>query len=117
MDLQDAFDTAARGIIGQGGPSYDTTELLCMYRGPDARKCALGWLIPDSRYRPSMEFSTRFEVLREAGIDVPEEFARDLQDAHDIAASSSNFFERWASKMRDLASVYSLNTDVLKDIP
>lgn len=51
---QEAFDIAVEGIRGQ---EYQPSErnYTCLYRGPEGRKCALGFLITDEEYSPALD--------------------------------------------------------------
>ena len=54
---QEVFDFVVGKLFEQGGKSLmdGNNDLICMYRGEGDRRCALGWLIPDSEYVPDME--------------------------------------------------------------
>ncbi len=58
---QEAFDTAAAHLLKQGERSsscevYPTEDVqACLYRGPNGLKCAIGALISDEHYSPSLE--------------------------------------------------------------
>lgn len=54
MNKQEMFDTAVLGILNQGGISI-SEDGICLYRNPNGRKCAAGFLIPDEYYYPDME--------------------------------------------------------------
>ena len=51
---QMVYDRVKKHLLDQNVRSVDGTG-RCMYRGPEGRMCALGCLIPDSRYAPSLE--------------------------------------------------------------
>ncbi len=55
FDRQKAFDTMVLGLNEQKAVSVDHLGDLCMYRGTDGRKCAVGFLIPDEKYDREME--------------------------------------------------------------
>jgi hypothetical protein len=96
MTRQEMFDAAYRGLASQNWQqSRDEGEFtMCLYRGPEGRKCAAGWLIPDNLYDPKMEgHRADSERIREAiGTTSPEdttspeytEFLLCLQDIHDL---------------------------------
>jgi hypothetical protein len=113
MNRQEAFDTAARGVIGQGGPSIGTTmvELLpnpnastpeiivtpvtpCLYRNGKGRRCAAGWLIPDNLYDPKFEGKSAHALLEWSVIPLERDdqgmpdigYVSRLQGCHDLAA-------------------------------
>ena len=52
---QEAFDVMVSGLIKQGKPSYDIQTMGCMYNNHDGQKCAVGMLIPDEFYSPTLE--------------------------------------------------------------
>ena len=56
MNHQEAFEKAFLSLYAQGVKSMNAKKGgMCMYRGEENRKCALGHLIPDDRYLESME--------------------------------------------------------------
>lgn len=63
MTPQEIFDTVARHLFTQGTRSgepattIDGDDFRCLYRGPNGTACAVGALIPEGKYRPSMEGS------------------------------------------------------------
>ncbi len=99
MTKQETFDKVVNHLRKQGrratrGPS-------CAYRSLDGAMCAAGCLIPDSKYRPDMEFNTCEKrvvsiVLVEEGHDVA--FVKKLQGIHDRLT-----VDRWERALDDLA--------------
>ena len=99
MTPQEIFDTVARHLFTQGTRAGkpvinldgEVHDFECLYRAPDGKTCAVGCLIPDAAYRPSMEGSGAF-TMRSMHEDVlprwfmPNEglLAR-LQQVHDCA--------------------------------
>lgn len=117
MTLQEMFDAAARGIISQGGKSADAKG-ECLYRGPDGRKCAVGWLIADSvaeeyegqgahyiqAKRPYLFSSRGWDLLSE------------LQCAHDASWVGGFGPGRvWSQRVRRVATRFGLSTTVLDE--
>lgn len=117
MTLQEMFDTATRGIISQGGKSADDYG-ECLYRGPDGRKCAVGWLISDfvaeehegegAHYiqtkRPNLFSSRGWDLLDE------------LQHAHDTSGVDDFGPGRvWSQRVRRVASRFGLSAAVLDE--
>ncbi len=49
------FDAIVRALLAQGGPSRDSVNGLCRYRGAHGRACAVGQVITDSAYTPFVE--------------------------------------------------------------
>jgi hypothetical protein len=83
---QEIFDTAYKGLAAQGFVRSQDSGGNCMYRGGGGRKCAIGHLIPDEKYRHELEDLTpSSESVRTAAglIKADEQFAYNLQVAHD----------------------------------
>lgn len=56
LSHQQIYDIVSTGLIAQGAKSLLNDDgLSCRYRGTYGRKCAIGFLIPDSMYNPKME--------------------------------------------------------------
>ncbi|TPL42591.1 hypothetical protein [Mesorhizobium sp. B2-4-5] len=56
MITQQTFNTTYLGLQAQGWQrSYSETEMACLYRGPNGRKCAIGHLIDDGDYTSDMD--------------------------------------------------------------
>lgn len=53
--MQKIFDTAVGGVLKQGGRALNESR-VCVLRGDNDTKCALGWLIDDDQYTKSLEF-------------------------------------------------------------
>lgn len=81
MTAQEVFDTAVRGVIEQGVPSYDGVR--CLYRGPNGTKCAAGHLIPDDLYTNYMDTGPLEPVVRAIGLSEHIKLIDALQIAHD----------------------------------
>lgn len=86
MNTQEAFEYSVKHLAKQGGPSLKSGG--CLYRGPDNRQCAIGWLIPDNLYEAEFEdldldeIQTRLEDSKIfEGLTLG--FLSDLQAAHD----------------------------------
>jgi predicted RNase H-like nuclease len=77
-DPQEVFDTVAQHLIAQGKKSMARLSedphphAVCAYRGENGTKCAVGCLIPDEAYDPSIENTgvVFWKVLRALGVDV-----------------------------------------------
>lgn len=113
IDRQQIFNTAYRGLASQGfiqsaAPKTGT----CLYRGPEGRRCALGWCIPDENYRQELEGLTIDDypsILEDAlGFpDLPEndiQFLVDLQTYHDQSTDP----DKMKLRLADLANTYGL---------
>ncbi len=88
-DPQEVFDMVARHLIGQGKRSMGVVPGMggrtCAYRGENGTKCAVGCLIPDEAYDPSIENRgiVFWGVLRALGVDVhPQESREGTQVYH-----------------------------------
>ena len=119
MTPQEAFETVAKHLLAQGRPSKNEKG-MCVYRGPDGLKCAVGALIPDEAYDPRMEdiyasmVIAQFddlEFLKEANLEVNGERLLDvLQELHD---SSNYFWKNPKRKLKRVGQVFNLSTDFL----
>lgn len=54
MDRQRVFDVVAAHLLAQGHRAKEITG-SCLYRAPNGDRCAIGVLIPDALYTPSLE--------------------------------------------------------------
>lgn len=57
LNKQQVFDKVAAHLLAQGQTSSKGNHPggTCLYRGPNGTKCAVGCLIPDDMYEPTME--------------------------------------------------------------
>lgn len=130
MTQQEMFDTIIPALLKQGGPSLgpeaaDPESIGCMYRGDDGRKCAVGVLIPDELYTPSMEGRSAEDMMK-IYLDVQNllgaenvEFLEAMQQVHD---SNPYDAEEWdmnyfIGSYERLASRFDLNPAVLHNRP
>jgi hypothetical protein len=128
MDRQQIFNKAIKGILDQGGPSVtlnmSTGKLTsCRYRGPDGTKCAIGHLIDDEEYDPSMEgYSVtgeqffKWQNKIEKMAELEPSFLADLQAIHDNAVTSTlwkqeKFIAQFKLNARKFASSYNLRLE------
>jgi len=122
MQAQEIFDTVARTLLAQEARS--STDGLCMYRGSNGAKCAVGHLIPDEVYRPEMDMDPSGqsgtgvrELLKKYGDVLPSYFAEhvdllmDLQEAHDghVWSPSRKYMRQ---RLAEVAHRHDLNPDV-----
>lgn len=132
MNKQEMFDTAVRGIIEQGGPAT-TPKGACGYRTENGRSCAVGLLFnyeEMSAYKHkggSVGYLVDVDTCRPQPVLRP--FFKDnltfldsLQRAHDDAATGhhfkgGDFFRDFRQLMTEVAGLYGLNDDVLKEVP
>lgn len=89
MNKQQIFDKIVAGLASQGfKQSVDMSDGgMCVYRGPDGLKCAVGWLIPDEEYSKGLEgYSVENNtVAKAAGLkgSAQWEFTARIQEIHD----------------------------------
>jgi hypothetical protein len=110
MTRQQMFNTAYHGLAAQGfersTPRNGGTG--CAYRGADNRRCALGYLIPDSAYNPEWDKTGMSAWCLTEVNATPvicrknQDFLEDLQEVHDSALTPDvmrtrlvEFAERW----------------------
>lgn len=102
LSRQEIFDTALSGIRGQNGFSVDENG-VCLYRGPDGKKCAAGWLIPDSKYNIEIEGQNAFgltDFFEGCGVSYDDMvFLAQLQSIHD-SCSEDGSLSTWETKMK-----------------
>lgn len=103
-------------LIAQG-PSYDTTEDLCVYRARaeygETRACAVGLLIPEDQYYSTMEgediIGLRDKIAHGYWAGITREFEMflnkhsetlsTLQRAHDFLAASRASYEKFKERL------------------
>lgn len=108
MTNQTAFNRAVRALRLQGKQSIDRGG-ICLYRGPDDLKCAIGHLIPDRVYSVGMEnwnpfnLCEEFSYLRRLFRDCDLTFLSELQVIHDQTMP-----EGWEEKWECLAFRWNL---------
>jgi len=82
MTEQEIFNTVFLGLKGQGFVRSIRAG-MCMYRGPNGLKCAVGHLIPDEKYEKDFEFGPLYNVANAIGLKKFVLFLSDLQSVHD----------------------------------
>lgn len=119
MTRQEAFNRVAFGLLAQNkkcqGPNpNDDSSTICLYRDGNGCRCAIGFLIPDEWYTPSIEGHAVRDhrvdkIMVLAGLfhsvsDEDElEFFTDLQQVHDKIDPSG-----WRVHLRDLGRKWGL---------
>lgn len=92
MTKQEIYDTVCAHLAQQKQQS--AFSLKCVYRGPNGLKCAIGCLIPDELYDPSMDLGqstaiesilSRYEALNKHFEGISIGLLSNLQTAHDDA--------------------------------
>lgn len=126
---QEVFDKVAKHLLTQGERStgniynidydeeYEEPDDVsdCAYRGDNGLMCAVGCLIPDEVYLPSMEGQSVSSLLwGYTGNNLKEHLGsnqvllQDLQDIHDETEPAD-----WKAKLVELAQFHSLSQAVL----
>ncbi|CAB3758464.1 hypothetical protein [Paraburkholderia humisilvae] len=119
LDRQDVFDIVAWNLLRQNARATAFDRVKCLYRAPDGKRCAIGWLIPDDVYSKALEFfGVRDIAARLIETDYGAKFARflyihmpllrDLQEMHD-----ANLPVEWPVALRTIARRHRLNTTVI----
>lgn len=107
MSPEQAFEVVTNGLASQRwekswAPSTRShREMDCRLRSPDGKRCALGWLIPDEKYDPSMDTGDEEWPLP----DISQDLLNDMRRAHDHSFSPRDMwscFSRIAEKYRFL---------------
>lgn len=94
LTKQQLFNNAWNGLKSQGWQksiaikpySSAIIEGACRYRGPENRRCAIGWSIPDDKYELGMEGSTPSSRYIQKAANIPvklADWAVVLQRVHD----------------------------------
>lgn len=115
VDRQAVFDRVRDHLLRQKRRSLRAIlgEQFCAYRDENGLKCAIGCLITDQAYRPSIEGNNPKDArvknaLRASGIEIDGEadllFLGRLQSIHD-----SEEPEDWAAELKSFAHLYDLN--------
>lgn len=110
MKIQELFDTVATHLLTQKKRATNTHG--CAYRGENGLKCAVGCLIPDSKYDPELEGScaSARAVAKAAGLRGEQQrlLAEKLQAVHDDDHPST-----WHGALHRVAAEFNLKTTVL----
>lgn len=105
MNRQQIFDTVVSKLLIQGQNSVD--EVVCRYRGPEGRKCAIGHLIPDELYNPDFETRSIDMILEDEKLskNLPswmfeeKDFLYRLQAMHDDEISEDLVGEEFRTEL------------------
>lgn len=96
---QEIFDIAYRGLASQGFERSAIPNGHCLYFGPDGRRCAIGWNLPDNLPSGSVDGVGYglYDAMADADISEDEfDFAEALQAAHDDASNTEDMKARMA---------------------
>ncbi len=113
MTKQKIFDKVWNWFVVEGhGPSVMDNGPRCRYRGKDGAKCAVGVLIPDESYTPSMEGSALSSIAGSLGISEHCSFLYALQSAHDsaVCVQLTPFLSQVRINLEEVAKIYELLT-------
>lgn len=115
---QDILNRAVAGLASQGFTRSVDIAGGCLYRGLDGKKCALGHVMPDEKYRHSLEGSGPTMAVCEAlGLDwrSTASFLGQLQECHDHAYEVNDLGEkadrpdRMKTALRRFAEVWCID--------
>lgn len=129
--MQHIFDTVVPLVIQQGKGSFiyrSPLESSCAYRGDGGLKCAIGFLIEDSRYEQSFEGTPAKMVMDcldwvpNSNLDLRqfrnssrfEGFLHTLQTCHDNASRSADFVKEFKRLCVDFLSDF-VDTSKIED--
>ena len=126
MTPQEIFETVSRHLFAQGERAFQlgdaNTDGMCMYRGPNDTKCAVGCLIPDDVYLSTME-NKRVNQLVTGDYHLPNfitenlDLLSELQYVHDRTESWRSTEEMQYQLGRAPRHVgYDLDTTFLADL-
>ena len=120
MNPQEIYDTVAKHLFAQGmrsrGKKPNDAASSCMYRGPNGTKCAVGILISDKLYEPTMEGSSITGLF--ANYNLPDWMNQNLrllialQDTHDYSWYWYGS-DRMKERLAHVAGEFSLSAAVL----
>ena len=95
LTKQEIFTKAYQGLKSQGFQRSVALDIFgCAYRGAAGKKCAIGHLIPDENYRPSLEISCASSPKVRQAANIPDgvsdEFLIELQRCHDMSSNPTH---------------------------
>jgi hypothetical protein len=116
---QEVFDKVAEYLLNQKERSVrqSTYAEVCLYRGPNGNKCAIGFLIPDELATADLDGNADSDVsgimrdfpqIKEFFEGVDEELLSGLQHTHDHTAMRSR-----RQKLAYVAEKHGLDKSVL----
>jgi len=112
---QETFDTVARHLLTQKAQSLlDDVGKTCAYRGTNGLKCAVGALLPDELYHPSLEGTAAASrpvrpLLEQLG-HCPL-LCEELQSIHDNFEPAN-----WPERLETLAVEHGISTAVIDEL-
>lgn len=109
MNKQELLNKVWKHLRKQGRQARNPINDSCAYRGDDGTTCAIGCLISDRYYNPSMEGCTAGMIKN----DIPllrrfsSHFLNELQSTHDNASEES-FVQEIDKEMKNIAKEHGL---------
>lgn len=107
---QETFDTVVNHLLTQNerSESTDPSCPMCLYRGPNGLKCAIGCLIPDDLYQKDMDngnlgLNSVLLTIGNNGYPIHDFPYGELQGIHDQLEP-----ECWPRALAELADEYDL---------
>ena len=117
--MQEIFNKVKAHLLAQGKRSEDDHN--CLYRGPDGLKCAVGCLIEDSAYNPTIEGSAVVDItsstnkeskllraaLQDSGVELNHQtinLLAQLQQLHDKLPPAG-----WSAHLKTIADDFGLD--------
>lgn len=118
--LQEHFDFVVGNLLRQNarsGPEDGGTWHGSWYRY-EGKKCALGWIIPDDKYRKEMEGDWVSEIIRRFPDAIPHELRSGdgarlvgrLQKVHDMTGVAN-----WKEQFASVAQEFCLDDAVCRE--
>ena len=110
MNDQEVFSKVVRHLFTQGGQAR--RDQLCVYRGEDGTSCAVGCLIADDIYQPSMEgigveaLIAEYPTVKDLLSECDSYLLCGLQSAHDRSILWAD--KRVSTVLTDISSEYHL---------
>lgn len=109
--MQEAFDTAYRGVVKQGRPAVDD-DGTCLFIDADGCRCNIGHLLTldDAEQANNKPISYALTAAKDHLTDAgdPDKFIIDLMGAHDQISDGPDFLSDYKSCMAVVASKYGL---------
>lgn len=127
LSSEEIFHRVAIHLFSQGEPARAKdreggTSNVCLYRGPNNTRCAVGFLIPDSAYKEEMEGHGLSALLNNYGESLPasfwtyKELLSSLQTIHDGYSPSSAipFNAYLLGYLSELAGKHNYDADLIR---
>jgi hypothetical protein len=114
LTKQEAFDIVAKHLFAQGRRS-SSEEGMCLYRGRDGLKCAIGALIPDDQYRVGFEDNSASNIMAEVPVlhSLDGRFLDALQGVHDRRVNWDPSGAAMKAALLSVARCYCLDPAIL----